>query len=123
MTTKIERSFISGAELRAAAGSDFALVGMAASYNMPSKPIPGSPNGGSFIEYVAPTAFKRALREKQDVKCLFNHSANYVLGRTKNGTLTLTDTSAGLAFRCALNPKMSSHQDLYSSVKRGDISE
>jgi uncharacterized protein len=57
------------------------------------------------------------------VRALFNHNANFVLGRVKNGTLQLTNTDAGLAFRCQLNPAMQSHQDLYASVKRGDISE
>src|SRR5579872_7190621 len=101
MANKIETRTFSGVQVRAAAGEAFVLEGMAASYNMPSKPIPGGPNG-SFTEYVAPSAFKRALRNKADVKCLFNHSANVVLGRTKSGTLTLTDTPAGLAFRCQL---------------------
>jgi HK97 family phage prohead protease len=119
--TKTERSFSIGVELRAAAGSDFALAGIAASYDKPSKPIPG-PNG-TFTEYIRKGAFTRALRQKQEVKALLNHNANFLLGRTKNGTLTLTDTPAGLAFRVQLNPKMVSHKDLYASVKRGDISE
>jgi uncharacterized protein len=122
---KLEQRFFSGLQVRAAAGTAFTLEGIAASYDMPSKPIPGGPGGtgGTFTEYIQKGAFARALRQKQEVKCLFNHSANFILGRTKNGTLTLTDTSAGLAFRCQLNPAMSSHQNLYASVKRGDISE
>jgi HK97 family phage prohead protease len=122
MTAKIETRIFAGVQVRAAADAAFTLEGIAASYNMPSKPISGGP-AGSFTEYVAPSAFKRSLRNKADVKALFNHNANVVLGRVKNGTLTLTDTPAGLAFRCQLNPAMQSHRDLYSSVKRGDISE
>jgi uncharacterized protein len=124
--TKIEQRTFSGVQVRAAAGAAFTLEGIAASYNKPSKPIPHDPRTGltgTFIEYIKPGAFARALRNKQDVKALFNHNANVILGRTKNGTLTLTDTSAGLAFRVQLNPKMVSHTDLYASVKRGDISE
>jgi HK97 family phage prohead protease len=121
MTAKIETRIFSGVQVRAAAGAAFTLEGIAASYNMPSKPIPGG--GGTFTEYIAPGAFKRSLRNKADVKCLFNHSVNFVLGRVRNGTLTLQDTPTGLAFRCQLNQKMQSHQDLYASVKRGDISE
>jgi uncharacterized protein len=119
---KIEQRTFSGVQVRAAAGAAFTLEGIAASYNKPSKPIPGGPNG-TFTEYIRPGAFARALRNKQDVKALFNHNANTILGRTKNGTLTLTDTPAGLAFRVQLNQKMQSHKDLYASVKRGDISE
>jgi HK97 family phage prohead protease len=126
MTTKIEKRTLTGVQVRAAAGEAFTLEGIAASYNMPSKPIPrdpSNPRAGTFTEYIAPGAFKRSLRSKADVKCLFNHSANVVLGRVKNGTLALTDTDTGLAFRVQLNQKMQSHQDLYASVKRGDISE
>jgi uncharacterized protein len=127
MKTKIEQRTFSGVQVRAAAGAAFTLEGIAASYNKPSKPIPHDPRTtgltGTFIEYIKPGAFVRALRNKQEVKALFNHNANVILGRTKNGTLTLTDTSAGLAFRVQLNQKMQSHKDLYASVLRGDISE
>jgi hypothetical protein len=122
MTTKIEQRIFAGVQVRATAGAAFVLEGIAASYNMPSKPIPGGPNG-TFTEYIKPGAFARSLCNKADVKALFNHDANFILGRVKNGTLTLTDTAAGLAFRCQLNPKSSAHQDLYASVQRGDISE
>jgi HK97 family phage prohead protease len=122
MTAKIETRIFSGVQVRAAAGEAFVLEGIAASYNMPSKPLPGGPNG-TFTEFVAPSAFKRALRNKADVKCLFNHDANVVLGRTKSGTLTLTDSPAGLAFRCQLDQRQSAHQSMYASVKRGDVDE
>jgi HK97 family phage prohead protease len=122
MANKIETRIFSGVQLRAAAGEDFALEGMAASYNMPSKPIPGGPNG-NFTEYVAPSAFKRALRNKADVKCLFNHQANSILGRTKNGTLTLSDTPAGLSFRCQLDKRIGVHLSIYAMVQRRDIDE
>ena len=121
MTNKLEARTFTGVQLRAAAGNDFSLVGVAASYDTPSLPIPSGPAGVPFIERLQPGVFARALREKQDVKALFNHDANYVLGRVKNGTLQLTDTDAGLAFRVALNPKSQTHQNIYASVRRGDI--
>src|SRR5438034_9249362 len=40
-----------------------------------------------FIETIKPGAFSRALREAQDIRCLYNHNANSLLGRTKAGTL------------------------------------
>jgi HK97 family phage prohead protease len=122
MSTKPEIRTLTGVQVRAASDAAFTLEGIAASYNMPSKPIP-APGGGTFTEYIAPGAFNRSLRAKADVKCLFNHNANFILGRVKNGTLSLTNTDAGLAFRCQLNQKSQAHQDLYVSVKRGDISE
>lgn len=42
-------------------------------------------------EIIRPGAFTNALREGQDVRALWNHDPNFILGRTKSGTLTLTD--------------------------------
>jgi HK97 family phage prohead protease len=57
------------------------------------------------------------------VKCLFNHDANIVLGRTSNQTLKLSDSPEGLNFRCQLDENQQSHRDLYASIKRGDVDE
>ncbi len=104
--------------IRAAAKEDaFELNGTAVSYNVLSQDL------GGFRERIAPGCFTRALASNPDVKMLFNHSANHVLGRTKNGTLQLFDTPAGLNFRCKLNPDSQAHRDLHASIKRGDISE
>lgn len=49
-----------------------------------------------FEESIAPGAFARALKEQHDVRSLFNHDVNIVLGRTKNGTLVLREDEKGL---------------------------
>ncbi len=116
MANKIEQRSVTS-EIRAAKGSDFCLEGMAAKYNVLSSDL------GGFREQLAPGCFKRALASGPDVKCLFNHNADAVLGRTKSGTLTLTDSKQGLMFRCQLNPASQQHRDVYEAVKRGDISE
>jgi len=114
---KLEQRSLSGS-LRAAASDDrFELHGLAAAYNVPSRDL------GGFVECVAPGAFKRVLREGQDVKCLFNHSADAILGRVGNRTLSLADSPEGLRFAVKLNPESQQHRDLYASVKRGDVSE
>lgn len=110
----IEKRFIEATELRAGEGDDFSLVGYAATFNAPSQDL------GGFIETIAPGAFTRALSEKQDVRALYNH-ADRPLGRTKSGTLVLTQDAKGLRFRCLLDPNQQLHRDLHSSVKRGDI--
>jgi uncharacterized protein len=112
MKTEI-RSF----ELRAAADADFALEGTAISYDCLSQDL------GGFRERIMPGAFTRSIKAGADVKCLLNHDANVVLGRTKSGTLELEDTSTGLRFRCELDEDNSQHRDVYASVKRGDLSE
>jgi HK97 family phage prohead protease len=104
------------AELRAA-DEDFCLEGYAASYNQLSQDL------GGFREQIAPGAFSRSIKEGADVKCLLNHDPNFVLGRTKSGTLTLTDSRKGLAFRVALSRSNQMHCDIYDSVKIGNLSE
>jgi uncharacterized protein len=104
--------------LRAASSAEFKLEGTACSYNALSKDL------GGFVERIAPGAFARSLANtSQDVICTFNHSPDKVLGRLKNGTLKLQDSPYSLDFSCQLDPNQTTHCDLYSSVKRGDISE
>jgi HK97 family phage prohead protease len=105
------------AELRAADDSKFEIRGLAAGYNSISKDL------GGFREVIRKGAFARSLKSNPDVKCLFNHDPNQILGRTKSGTLKLEDTDKGLAFRCQLDKDSTMHRDLYSAIKRGDIDE
>lgn len=85
-----------------------------------------------FEEVIAPGAFSRALDElsqgKQDVRSLFNHDANYVLGRTARngnpGTLILREDSKGL-WTETTPPEAgkSPHADsVVESIRRGDVS-
>ncbi len=119
MTFEIETR-TQATEVRTADDGKFELVGRAVAYFVPTK-INGP--GGGFLEQVAPSAFTTALKAKADVRCTFNHSPNQVLGRTKSGTCVLTQSDAGLTFRCVLDKTNSLHRDVYSAVKRGDISE
>ena len=56
----------------------------------------------SYYERIKPGAFDRALAEKQDVRALFNHDANHVLGRTTSGTCRLSCDSVGLRYEVDL---------------------
>lgn len=116
MKFKREYRFIS--ELRADQGDEMALVGYAALFNHESKDL------GGFREIIAPGAFARSLQEADsDVKCLFNHDSNQILGRTKSGSLTLATDDRGLKFRCLINKEDPEAMALYARVKRGDIDE
>lgn len=77
--------------------------------------------GGWFIESVAPGAFKRAIRE-DDVRALFNHDSNIVLGRNKAGTLKLSEDDVGLAIDID-PPDTQWARDLMVSIERGDINQ
>ncbi|HWY20025.1 MAG TPA: HK97 family phage prohead protease [Candidatus Acidoferrum sp.] len=103
--------------LRAVKNGAFEISGVAASYGVLSQDL------GGFREQLAPGCFARSLRSGDDVKCLFNHDPNQILGRTANKTLTLWDGSDSLNFLCKLNPDSQAHRDLHASIKRGDISE
>lgn len=112
----IERRSFAG-ELRTAADSKFELTGYAASFNTLSKDL------GGYRERLAVGCFKRSLDAGGDVKALFNHDKNIVLGRLENKTLSVTEDARGLKFRVQLNPASQQHRDIYESVKRGDVSE
>lgn len=76
---------------------------------------------GYFREKIRKGAFSKTIREA-DVRALFNHDPNYVLGRNQAGTLELAEDDHGLQFRVE-PPAAQWAQDLYLSVKRGDIDQ
>lgn len=90
------------------------LVGHCAVFNALSCDL------GGFCEIIRPGAFSRAIKEKQDVKALFNHDPNLILGRTKSGSLRLHEDTHGLAFELIL-PSTSLAFDLSELVSRGDL--
>ncbi|MCK6475332.1 MAG: HK97 family phage prohead protease [Phycisphaerales bacterium] len=77
--------------------------------------------GGWFVEVIRPGAVTDALR-KSDVRCLFNHDPNLLLGRTASGTLTLKDTRAALEYDCEA-PDTQLAADLLVLLDRGDVSQ
>lgn len=72
-------------------------------------------------ERVKGTAFANALREKQDVRALFNHDPNLILGRTKAGTLRLVCDIRGLGYDID-PPDTRAGRDVVESIRRGDVS-
>lgn len=78
--------------------------------------------GDYFEEVINPGAFSRTLSENGDVRALFNHNWDKVLGRTKSGTLILSEDDRGLKFEIEL-PNNSLGRDLAESMARGDINQ
>lgn len=73
---------------------------------------------GGFTEVIAPGAFRAALTG--DVLALLDHDASRVLGRTKSGTLRLTEDARGLAFSLDL-PDTSAGRDVLALAERRDL--
>ncbi len=91
------------------------ITGHAAVFNQKSEPIFG------FREIVKPGAFTKTIKTA-DVRALWNHDPNYVLGRTKSGTLSLSEDHTGLAIR--INPPDTIFaNDLLEVMKRGDVDQ
>lgn len=76
--------------------------------------------GGYFIEQIAPGAFAETLKTA-DVRALIDHDSGRVIGRTKAGTLRLTEDADGLLAEIDL-PDTSDGRDLAVQLERGDIS-
>jgi HK97 family phage prohead protease len=75
---------------------------------------------GWYTEEVDQSAADDVLGD--DVRGLFNHDANLVLGRTKSGTMTITKTGKNISYRIKYNPNDPDHVKAYEKVKRGDVS-
>lgn len=76
---------------------------------------------GGFREMMAPGATEKALQEA-DIRSLWNHDANYVLGRNRAGTLEIREDENGV-FYDAVAPDTQWARDLVVSLKRGDVSQ
>ena len=87
--------------------------GYAAMFDSPSQPLP-------FEEKIAPGAFTRSLKARNDIKLLWNHSSGEVLGSTKNNTLKLTEDERGLRV-WAMLPNTTTGRDAAELIRRGDV--
>lgn len=90
------------------------LSGYAAVFNKLSAPL------GGFREMIRPGAFAKTIQES-DIRGLFNHDSNLILGRRKAGTLTLEEDKRGLKYSIPLDSGQSYVNDLITSIERGDV--
>ena len=70
-------------------------------------------------ESIARGAFTESIH--QDVRALYNHNRDIVLGRVSAGTLMLEDREEGLWGRILINPKDRAAMDAYERIARKDI--
>ena len=90
------------------------IRGVAALYNSDSK------NLGGFVERISPGAFDAVLATNPDVLARYNHSDDFLLGRTTSGTLRLYSDEVGLRYE--IDPPQS-RMDVIESLQRGDVTQ
>lgn len=119
MNDKIERRFFVADELTVetrAEGGAARLVGHAAVFDTLSE------NLGGFREKIAPGAFLESIAA-DDIRALFNHDPNFVLGRNRSKTLKLAEDDRGLKISIDLPDTQLVRDMVTSPIARGDISQ
>lgn len=75
---------------------------------------------GGFVEVIRKGAFTQTIRAG-DPRALWNHNADFPLGRKSSGTLTLEEDAKGL--KVTITPPDTSYaRDLIASIERRDVS-
>lgn len=106
-------------EIRVSESENGAVIeGHAAVFNSWSETLGGI---FPFKEKVRKGAFNESIG-RDDIRALFNHDPNYVLGRNRAGTLELVEDDVGLRVRIT-PPDTSWAKDIVTSIRRGDISQ
>lgn len=76
--------------------------------------------GDRAVERIMPGAFNDAISRPDDVRGLFNHEPDNLLGRTTSGTMNLSIDSRGLKYE--IKPgKTTIATDVQEHLKRGDV--
>ncbi len=105
----MEKRFLS--EIRTVQGRT--LEGYAAVFNNPA-------DIGDFTETIAPGAFRQALQDNKDILALVDHDSARVIGRTRSGSLKLSEDSHGLKYTIDV-PNTQDGNDILELARRGDL--
>jgi HK97 family phage prohead protease len=101
-------------ELRAAPqGNGMTFTGYAAVFNSNSEPLP-------FIERIAPGAFAKSLKSRNNIRMYMNHDSSMLLATTRGKTLRLQEDSKGLLVDADL-PDTTVGRDLSVLMQRKDV--
>jgi HK97 family phage prohead protease len=111
-----QRITADGVEVRGGAdGAGPVIAGYAAVFDSMSEDL------GGFREVIRRGAFKKTIKEA-DIRALWNHDPNYVLGRKSAGTLAIREDDHGLAFEVT-PPDTQWARDLLTSIERRDVTQ
>lgn len=73
------------------------------------------------VERLMPGCFDRALKEKHDARCVFNHDPDALLGRVSAGSLRLSVDAKGLLYECDQDNADPDWQRVAAKIDRGDV--
>ena len=111
---KPERRYISQEFRVSPKGESPTISGYAALFDTSSVDL------GGWTEVIDPHAFDGVMSSNPDVRALWNHNADCVLGRTTANTLTLNVDARGLAYVID-PPDTTIARDLVVSMRRKDV--
>ena len=75
----------------------------------------------NWVETIAPGAFSRTLANGGDIKALWNHNSDIVLGSTSAGTATYREDDSGLWGSILVNEQDQDAVNAHARVSRGDV--
>ena len=79
---------------------------------------------GYFEEVIERGAFDNALNKEYDIRCLFNHEAELILGRTKANTCNVfVNADGNLEYTWIPDYENPTHMSVVRSIMRGDITQ
>jgi uncharacterized protein len=79
---------------------------------------------GYFEEVIEKGAFDNALNKEYDIRCLFNHEAELILGRTKASTCNVfVNADGNLEYTWVPDYENPTHMSVVRSIMRGDITQ
>ncbi len=73
-----------------------------------------------FLEKIQRGAFSMTVK-KNDIRCLFNHDSNYLLGRKSAKTLRLWEDNIGLWMEVDVNTDDPQAMSVFSKIQRRDV--
>lgn len=99
-----------------------AVEGYAIVFNQRSRVLYDAKKKRSFVEVIEPRAVTKDFLDGMDIKLLFNHDSNYLLGRSifGAGSLSYEIDEYGVRYHCEL-PNTTDGNNVLELIKRGDI--